>query len=321
MKKEKIIGIYKITSPSNKVYIGQSVDVNRRINDNYKFYNCKEQIKLYNSLKKYGFENHKFEVLIECSVEELNNWERFYQDFYINEGFEILNLKITGTDDKNGYLSEEYKQKISESMIGEKNHFYGKNHSDETKKKISEARNGSEVSEEVKKKISASHKGKPKSEEHKRKLSEAKKGQKLSEETKKKISESLKGENSPNYGKEFSEEHKRKIAEALTDKPKTEEHKRKLSEANIGNVMSEESKKKISETRKKMKYDQKGENAPNYGKCRTILQMDLEGNIISEGTGNYYKENGYNYVCIVQCCNGKAKFHKGFKWAYKNLEN
>jgi len=157
------------------------------------------------------------------------------------------------------------------------------------------------------------------SEEHKRKLSEAKQGQKLSEEAKRKISESLKGENNPNYGKEFSEEHKEKISEALKNKPKSEEHKRKLSESNIGNTHTDESKKKMSETHKSLNYDHSGKNNPNYGKCRTILQMDLEGNIISEGTGNYYKENGYNYICIVDCCNRKKKTHKGYKWSYKEV--
>jgi len=35
--------------------------------------------------------------------------------------------------------SEETKRKISEAEMGEKNHFYGKHHSEETKRKMSEA--------------------------------------------------------------------------------------------------------------------------------------------------------------------------------------
>ena len=32
-------GIYKITSPSGKIYIGQSIDINKRINvTNFKYY-------------------------------------------------------------------------------------------------------------------------------------------------------------------------------------------------------------------------------------------------------------------------------------------
>ena len=52
----KLSGIYKITSPSKKIYIGQSVDIIGRWNL-YKKLRCKNQTYLYYSLKKYGFEN------------------------------------------------------------------------------------------------------------------------------------------------------------------------------------------------------------------------------------------------------------------------
>jgi hypothetical protein len=55
---EKIIGIYKITSPSNKIYIGQSNNILYRWKYCYKKLNCKSQRHLYNSLMKYGFDNH-----------------------------------------------------------------------------------------------------------------------------------------------------------------------------------------------------------------------------------------------------------------------
>lgn len=44
-----MIGIYKITSPSGKVYIGQSVNIERRFLD-YKKSLKNTQIKLYNSI-------------------------------------------------------------------------------------------------------------------------------------------------------------------------------------------------------------------------------------------------------------------------------
>ena len=50
-----MIGIYKITSPTNKIYIGQSTNIENRWNDYYKMIRCKRQTRLYNSLKKYGF--------------------------------------------------------------------------------------------------------------------------------------------------------------------------------------------------------------------------------------------------------------------------
>lgn len=77
----KIIGIYKITSPSNRVYIGQSRDINTRLK-NYVKLRCKSQTKLYNSLKKYGYNNHKIEIIEHCSIEELNDLEIHYISLY-----------------------------------------------------------------------------------------------------------------------------------------------------------------------------------------------------------------------------------------------
>lgn len=100
-----MIGIYKITNPKGKVYIGQTVDTDRR-EGVYKRLNCKGQIKLYNSLVKYGFSEHIFEIIEECNVETLNERERYWQDFYnvLKEG---LNLKLTETSDRSGKMSKE----------------------------------------------------------------------------------------------------------------------------------------------------------------------------------------------------------------------
>ena len=76
-----MIGIYKITSPSGKIYIGQSVNIANRLSK-YKNANCKTQRVLYNSIIKYGWKAHKFEVLCECDIIELNDKERYYQDLF-----------------------------------------------------------------------------------------------------------------------------------------------------------------------------------------------------------------------------------------------
>ena len=41
-----MVGIYKITNPSGKIYIGQSVNIDNRISS-YKNLKCKNQTKLY----------------------------------------------------------------------------------------------------------------------------------------------------------------------------------------------------------------------------------------------------------------------------------
>ena len=127
--------------------------------------------------------------------------------------------------------------------------------SDETRRKISEAKKGKTHSEETKRKMSDIHKGKTLSEEHKIKLSKANKGRTRSEETKRKIGEGHKG-------KTLSEETKTKISEAKKGKIPSEETIRKLSEANKGKTHSEETKTKMSEIKK-------GENNPFYGKSHS----------------------------------------------------
>lgn len=147
-----MIGIYKITSPSNRIYIGQSRNIEKRFKEYKSINNSKEQIKLYRSFKKYGYENHVFEIIEECLFEELNFKERYYQDLYdvINKG---LNCILTKTDILPIIFSKETRNKISKSNLGKK-------HSEETKLKISNSKIGKKLSEEHKIKLSNYHKGK-----------------------------------------------------------------------------------------------------------------------------------------------------------------
>jgi hypothetical protein len=59
--------IYKITSPTDKVYIGKTTNLKLRVNY-YRRLKCKKQPLLFNSLSKYGFDNHKFEVIYEGEI-------------------------------------------------------------------------------------------------------------------------------------------------------------------------------------------------------------------------------------------------------------
>jgi hypothetical protein len=182
-----ISGIYKITSPTLRVYIGQSINIERRFKY-YKRINCKNQTKLFYSLEKYGFDNHSFDIVEYCDIKILNERERYWQDFYnvLENG---LNCVLTNSRDKKFKFSKESLEKIIKSAKGRK-------HSEETKLKISKAFKNH--SEETIKKISESHRGFKHSEESKLKMSESKKGNKNflgfkhSKETKEKISNALK---------------------------------------------------------------------------------------------------------------------------------
>lgn len=99
-------GIYKITSPSERVYIGQTYDLVNRFKV-YLKHKCKLQVRLYASLEKYGFENHKFEILEYVEIDKLNERERYYQDLYDVLGKKGLNCKLTKTRDRDGKHSEQ----------------------------------------------------------------------------------------------------------------------------------------------------------------------------------------------------------------------
>ena len=111
-----MIGIYKIISPTSKVYIGQSININKRLVQ-YQSLKCKKQKKLYSSLIKYGFENHTFEIIEQCTSEDLNKRERYWQEFYdsVEHG---LNLIYTKTDEKHQIFSKETRQKMSQAKLG-----------------------------------------------------------------------------------------------------------------------------------------------------------------------------------------------------------
>ena len=133
--KQKKIGIYKIISPTNRIYIGQSIDIDFRFSY-YKKLNCKVQRRLYNSLLKYGPENHIFEILELCVIDELNKLERKWQDYYDVTGKSGLNLCLVNTEDKRRVFNEEsveiMKKKLSLLHTGDRNPFYGKKHTKET---------------------------------------------------------------------------------------------------------------------------------------------------------------------------------------------
>jgi group I intron endonuclease len=111
-----MIGIYKITNPKNKVYIGQSTNIENRWKM-YKRKSCIKQPKLYNSLKKYGIKNHQFEIIEECNLEHLNEREIYWGLKYDVLNKNGLNLKL---GDAKGLCSKETKEKMKIAATGKK---------------------------------------------------------------------------------------------------------------------------------------------------------------------------------------------------------
>lgn len=136
--------------------------------------------------------------------------------------------------------SEEVKHMISEKaskrMRGENNHFYGKHHSKETKEHLRQLSTGRKMSKETKHKISESNTGeknyfygKTHTKESKEKISKANKGRKHSEEYKRNKSKSMIGKKNHFYGKTHTQKTKNRISKTLTGRKLSEETKNKLS--------------------------------------------------------------------------------------------
>lgn len=71
-------GIYKITNLVNgKCYIGQSKNIEARWKGHKREY-LKHDYPIYLAMRKYGVDNFKFEVIIECDKDDLNFYETEY---------------------------------------------------------------------------------------------------------------------------------------------------------------------------------------------------------------------------------------------------
>lgn len=172
------------------------------------------------AIRKYGPESFELSVLETVDDDCLNEAERRwikelrtsdhaigYNSTEGGEGFSTGDLNPSRLNPRCGENNwcygipkpPEVREKISKTLmgmlVGEKNPFYGKKHTEETKRHISEIQKGQKrgpCPEETRKKISEAQKGRKLTEEHKAKLSEAKIGKKLSPEHCAKLSEAQK---------------------------------------------------------------------------------------------------------------------------------
>lgn len=167
-------GIYCIENiTTNKKYIGQSIDINDRWRRHISElnHNSHHNDYLQKAWNKYGDKDFRFYVLEYCDKDELDKKEIYYIDFYNttnrkygynlksggqyhNYQTEEVKIKISESN-KKAYQNQELRNirsidalkqwsnpKIKEKIIGSNNGMYGKHHTEETKRKISENRSG-----------------------------------------------------------------------------------------------------------------------------------------------------------------------------------
>ena len=159
----ELIGyIYKITSPTGKIYIGKTTRLNDRISHYKTLHGVQQQKLIYRSLVKYGWENHCFEVIDKGPSHLLSELE--IKHILENNSYHYTNpLGMNLTQGGEGTIgrkdSLETKQKRAQKLIG-------KTHSESTKQLMSQLKKGKpyhsigvHLTEEHKQKISQSNKG------------------------------------------------------------------------------------------------------------------------------------------------------------------
>lgn len=146
--------VYKLTSPSLKVYIGQTVDFDRRMVE-YGYGRCRAQRHLYSAILKYGWDNFTKEVIAPAySKAELDQLEvDTIALFRADDPSYGYNLSRGGTGGQAG-LKHTAASRAKMSAA----HRNLPPRSAETRAKISAARRNSQpISEDTRVKMSASH--------------------------------------------------------------------------------------------------------------------------------------------------------------------
>lgn len=132
-RKKKICGVYKITSPKGRCYIGSSNNIENRFSY-YKTGSIRNQWLLKRSFEKYGVDNHTFEIIEECEPNDRLNRECYYGNLYKSlSDFGGLNLALPKSNDIPRCYSKETIEKLRKSKIGTKA-------TEETKAKLSKSK-------------------------------------------------------------------------------------------------------------------------------------------------------------------------------------
>lgn len=147
VSRDRLSGIYMITNPNGKAYVGQSTDCLKRWHS-YKTLQCKGQVKLYRSLVKYGWENHTVRIVAFGEPKYLDEMEAVaikLADSVANG----LNLRFGGSRSS---FSEETRLRMSKSAkvkVFSKEHLeamrkaqLGRQHPAEVKRKIGQSQSG-----------------------------------------------------------------------------------------------------------------------------------------------------------------------------------
>jgi group I intron endonuclease len=245
-------GVYAIRNVVNgKSYVGSSISVHNRMaaHKNQLNKGCHHSVKLQRAWVKYGANSFEFSVLeLVSDTAKLVEREQHYINSMnaVKAGYNISPtafscLGITRSEEVKAKLSRIQKAKTLQP--GYKNPFEGKTHSEETRKRLSEA--FTRRTPEMLKRNAESHAGIKWPEETRRRRSAQSKERGISDELRAKmIASRIKN------AKKHSVETRRRISEAQIGKVMSAETREKCSKAQMGHPVSSETRAKISAAHK-----------------------------------------------------------------------
>lgn len=184
-------GIYTITSPSGKQYVGSSIDIKKR----WRAHKIRlrkgahHSIHLQHAANKHGIDSFKFDVIVICEPKDLILFEQRAIDAFKPE----YNITKTAGSPLGLKRSSEARAKMSVAKLGKPSPKKGISLPEELKARISVALTGRPLDEARKAKLIAANTGRVPSEETKAKIGAWHKNKCVSVETRAKISAAGKG--------------------------------------------------------------------------------------------------------------------------------
>lgn len=140
--------IYKITSPTGKIYVGKTYNVRMRKNGHKCFAYKADHFKrnktiLSNSICKYGWDAHIFEIIEEVEDSLMNEREMHWikeLGSYHYENENGMNMTKGGEGQRSTWMHKtELRKWFSERFKGKNGPFYGRHHTEEAKRMLSQS--------------------------------------------------------------------------------------------------------------------------------------------------------------------------------------
>jgi len=282
---------YKITNPRGKFYIGQTNEIERRKREYRNIQAVRQQKLIYASLLKYGWDNHKFDIIYksDCDDNKANKLEiefiKAYRSWWYENKKYGLNLTIGGGQRTGTKHSEETKKKMRDSFDEQRR----KNLSDRMKNRV--------VTDEAREKMRI-------------RMSSPEYIERLIKNRKVSVG-------SQHGMTTLTEEQVYKIKLAISSGTKRSII---LEEFGITKSVYQHIKSEVTWSHVVLREEDLKNNKP-----KSVYQYDLNGNFIKEWTSVKAANKAFsiNSSAIRYCCEKKVGHTQaaGFKWSYLQNDN